>query len=148
MVNSDMIVEVVFDDKFTFMGKNGKLDNATMSYTPFGPGMETFLDIQVEYVNGLSTGESGFTGKTLFPDKDGSQNSPNGNIIVVVHKNLSPLGAAEMYSHEANGHALLYILNGGDHDGASHHFEGSTDTNMILREMILESRKETISNMQ
>ncbi len=58
--------------------------------------------------------------KTLFPDKDGIQNSPNGNIIVIINKNLSPAGAAENYSHEANGHALLYILNGGNHKGASH----------------------------
>jgi hypothetical protein len=32
-------------------------------------------------------------GKTLFPDKEGIQNSPNGNIIVIVNKNLSPAGA-------------------------------------------------------
>jgi hypothetical protein len=33
-------------------------------------------------------------GKTLFPDKEGIQNSPNGNIIVIVNKNLSPAGAS------------------------------------------------------
>lgn len=66
----------------------------------------------METVNGISTGETGFTGKTLFPDKDGMQNSPSDNIVVIVHNKLSPMGAAEMYSHEANGHGLLYIRNG------------------------------------
>lgn len=37
MVNSDMMVEVVLDDKFTFMGKDGKLGIATMSYCSFDP---------------------------------------------------------------------------------------------------------------
>ena len=101
-------------------------------------------------MGGLSTGESGFMGKTLFPDKEGIQNSPNGNIIVIVNKNLSPAGAAENYSHEANGHALMYILNGGDHKGASHQpVKGQwIEGNKPLMEMIINSKKETIKNMQ
>ena len=91
-------------------------------------------------------------GKVLFPDKDGMQNSPNGNIVVIVNKNLSPAGAAESYSHEANGHALLYILNGGDHKGASHQAGDGLcsggDRNKTLVEMIINSKKETIKNMQ
>ena len=101
-------------------------------------------------MGGLSTGESGFMGKTLFPDKEGIQNSPNNNIIVIVNKNLSPAGAAEIYSHEANGHVLLYINNGGNHKGASHQpvDGGWIEGNKILMEMIIKSKKETIKNMQ
>ena len=122
LVNSDKIVEVVLDDKFTFMKQDGKSETQTMTYVSFDPkyDLESDKDINGETINGLSTGESGFMGKTLFPDKDGIQNSPNGNIIVIINKNLSPAGAAETYSHEANGHALLYIKNGGNHNGASH----------------------------
>lgn len=154
MVNSDRMVEVVLDDKFTFMGQDGKLGAATMSYYSFDPkyDSESDKDLMGKTMSGLSTGESGFMGKTLFPDKDGIQNSPNNNIIVVVNKNLSPAGAAETYSHEANGHALLYIKNGGNHKGASHQpinglFSGG-EGNKTLMEMIINSKKETIKNMQ
>lgn len=107
-------------------------------------------DLTGETMGGLSTEESGFMGKTLFPDKDGIQNSPNNNIIVVVNKNLSPAGAAEIYSHEANGHALLYIKNGGNHKGASHQPVNGrwVEGNKTLMEMIINSKKETIKNMQ
>ena len=152
MANSDRIVEVVLDDKFTYMGQDGKLGTATMSYNAFDPkyDLESDKDLKGETTGGLSTGESGFMGKTLFPDKDGMQNSPNGNIVVIVNKNLSPAGAAENYSHEANGHALLYILNGDDHKGASHQAElyKDGDGNKTLVEMIINSKKETIKNMQ
>lgn len=62
------------------------------------------------------------------------------------------MGAAEMYSHEANGHGLLYIRNGGDHAGASHNvinLDGKlTETNEPLKIMIIQSRRETINNMR
>jgi len=152
MVNSDRMVEVVLDDKFTFMGQDGKLGTATMSHNEFDPkyDSESDKDLTGETMGGLSTGESGFMGKTLFPDKDGIQNSPNNNIIVVVNKNLSPAGAAETYSHEANGHALLYIKNGGNHKGASHQPVNGrwVEGNNTLMEMIINSKKETIKNMQ
>ena len=48
--------------------------------------LEEDKDLKGETMGGLSTGESGFMGKTLFPDKDGIQNSPNGNIIVIINK--------------------------------------------------------------
>lgn len=152
MVNSDRIVEIVLDDKFTFMRQDGNLETATMSYIAFDPkyDLESLKDLKGETINGLSTGENGFMGKTLFPDKDGIQNSPNGNIIVIINKKLSPAGAAETYSHEANGHALLYIKNGGDHKGASHQpiDEQWIEGNETLKEMIINSKKETIKNMQ
>ena len=98
MANSDRIVEVVLDDKFTYMGQDGKLGTATMSYNAFDPkyDLESDKDLKGETTGGLSTGESGFMGKTLFPDKDGMQNSPNGNIVVIVNKNLSPAGAQKI----------------------------------------------------
>ena len=65
MVNSDMMVEVVLDDKFTFMGKDGKLGTATMSYYSFDPkyDSESDKDLTGGTMNGLSTGESGLMGK-------------------------------------------------------------------------------------
>ena len=152
LVNSDRTVDIILDDRFIFMGSDGRIGTATMNYNEFDPRFDSDndKDLTGETINGLSTGESGFMGKTLFPDRDGSQNSPNNNIIVIVNKNLSPEGAAEVYSHEANGHALLYIQNGGNHNGASHQpIEGQwVEGNERLKQMIISSKKETIINMQ
>ncbi|MCL1937500.1 MAG: hypothetical protein FWF52_03775 [Candidatus Azobacteroides sp.] len=152
MVNSDKTVEIRLNDQFTFARQNGKLGIAKMAYFPFNPqyDSESDKDLTGETIGGLSTGESGFMGKTLFPDREGIQNSPNGNIIVIVNKHLSAAGAAEIYSHEANGHALLYIMNGGDHKGASHQPVNGTwiEGNKTLQEMIINSKKETIKNMK
>ena len=149
LVNSDLIVEIILDDHFTFMDSNGLIGVATMSYYPFDPSFPEDIDVTGSTINGLSTGENGHLGQTLFPDLDGMQNSPNENIIVVINKYLSDAGSAETYSHEANGHALLYILNGGDHFGASHQpiNGGFIEGNTTLRIMIINSKMETIINM-
>ena len=132
------------------MCQDGRLESTTMQYNDFDPqyDLESDKDISGETINGLSTGERGFLGKVLFPDKDGVQNSTNHNIIVIINKNLSSAGAAEVYSHEVNGHALLYIMNGGNHVGASHQTINMFDGNRTLIEMIIKSKKETINNMR
>ena len=144
LCNSSQIIEVVLDDKFIYRGQNGEFGVAKMSYNPFDPD---FVDVNGETINGLSTGESGFMGKTLFPDNEGIQNSPNNNIIVIINDNLSSEGAAETYSHEGNGHTLLYIRNGGNHKGASHQSEKMVEQNYLLKGMIIDSKRETIKNM-
>lgn len=57
-------------------------------------------------------------------------------------------GAAEAFSHEGYGHALLYIRNGHNHEVASHQIKGMQDTNIILVNMILDARRTTINNLQ
>ena len=152
IANSNYMVEVKFADSFTYMKQDCSLGVSTMSYNAFDPqyDLESDKDLQGKTINGVSTGESGFLGKTLFPDKNGVQNSPNGNIIVIINKNLSPAGAAENYSHEANGHVLLYILTGGNRKEASHQPVNGQwiEGNKILMDMIIKSKQETIKNMQ
>lgn len=48
MVNSDRIVEIVLDDKFTFMRQDGNLETATMSYIAFDPkyDLESLKDLK------------------------------------------------------------------------------------------------------
>ena len=148
MVNSNLIVEVELNNEFTYMMRDGNLGVANMSYNKFDPiyDLESDKDKEGNTMSNLSTGESGFLGKTLFPDREGIQNSPNKHIMVIVNKNLSKQGAAEIYSHEAYGHALLYILNGSNHEGASHQpINGSlVEGNLRLKQMITNSKKETI----
>ena len=152
LVNSNTVVEVRLSNNFSYVDQNGTKGTAEMKYYSFDPkyDLESDKDLSGETITGTSTGENGFLGKTLFPDNYGFQNSPNKNIIVIINNNLSQAGAAEIYSHEANGHALLYILNGGNHKGASHQFVRGLclDGNKNLVKMIINSKKETIKNMK
>lgn len=96
-------------------------------------------------VSGLTTGETGFMGKTLFPDLGGMQNSPTGRIEITVNKQLSRTGAAETISHEGYGHALLYVMTAGNRQLASHQAPNAgTELNYLLKNLILGSRRETV----
>ena len=145
LVNDNIIIDFTLSDHFTFMDKEGALGVGLLSYFPPDPFLK---DTGIEYVSGLTTGESGNYGKTLFPDRGGEQNSPNSNIIIILHPSLSIIGAAESFSHEGYGHALLYIRNGGDHQGASHQTKGMQDLNIDLVNLILSARRETINNLK
>ena len=63
-----------------------------------------------------------------------------------INQKLSETGRAETYSHEANGHGLMYIRTG-DRKQSAHQAVGSKEMNIPLRNMIISSRKETIRNM-
>ena len=107
--------------------------------------------LQEEYRNFVSidemtTGETGLLGKTLFPDNDGVQNSTSNNVEVYINLGLSPNGRAEAYSHEVNGHVLLYFRSGYNHKMASHSYIRAIDTNTTLRNLIMKSKIETIKN--
>ncbi|WP_321333075.1 RHS repeat-associated core domain-containing protein [uncultured Bacteroides sp.] len=146
MALSDRILEVKLDDKFTYLDENGDMKTQNMTY----------LGVDADFVGndngkgvGTSTGETGFLGKTLFPDKKGLQNSTNNNVVVIVNSNLSEEGKAQTYSHEANGHALIYISTDGDRSKASHKYaSGGTDLNRYLFYIINKSINETIQNMK
>ena len=144
MVESSMVLNVIVDDKFKYADKNGKEDIATMEY---GGVDKDFCDVTFETL-GVTTGETGFLGKTLFPDRGGLQNSTSNDIDVIVNSNLTELGAAEIFSHEGYGHAFLYMFNGHNHGGASHNTKYGIDKNKILVSRIREARKETVNNMR
>ena len=82
MALSDKIVEVKLDDKFRYRNKKGILCVYPMHYS----GVDrSFVGNNNGRGIGASTGETGLLGKTLFPDSNGLQNSPNNNIIVVIN---------------------------------------------------------------
>ena len=97
-------------------------------------------------IDEITTGETGLWGKTLFPDNVGVQNSTSNNVEVYINLGLSPNGRAEAYSHEVNGHVLLYFRSGYNHKMASHLYIGARDTNTTLRNLIMKSKIETIKN--
>ncbi len=146
MVLSDRTLEVELDDKFTYSDKSGNINEQAMSYLGIDPD---FIGNDNGKGIGTSTGETGLLGKTLFPDKNGLQNSTDNNIKVIINSNLSEEGRAQTYSHEANGHAYVYIKTNGDRQRASHQYTaGNVDLNRTLFELINKSINETILNMK
>ena len=110
---------------------------------------EFYMDTNFESTNGLTTGEMGKFGITLLPGKgkSGVNSSDENSIDIIVNKNFSKVGRAESYSHEANGHALMFVRTR-NRDRAGHRFVGNKETNIALKNMIIESRKETIINFK
>ena len=147
LVNStDYTINVLLDDKFVFKDKDGSISSQEMSYSE---ASSDFVDSTGETINGLTTGESGFMGKTLFPGNQAGQNSPDSNIYLIINKRLSERGRAEVYSHEGNGHALLYVRTKGDYEKSTHHVgAGWVEQNLTLKELIIKSKQETILNMK
>ena len=101
----------------------------------------------IEDFTDTSTGEVGKTGVTLLPSSPKSLvSSLDDNIHIVLSDQLSEEGAAENYSHEGNGHALLYVRYH-DRKISGHQTNGLKETNQLLIHEILQSLKETFDNM-
>lgn len=147
MATSDLWTIVSLDDKYSCVDDEG---NTKPDYQMgYQQDAEIGKDVIGNTIGGTSTGEGGLMGKTLLPGKGTSgENSPNGNIYVIINKNLSAAARAEMYSHEANGHALMY-MNTRDriHSGHITPPKGLIDTNKPLINMIIRSKMETVKNM-
>jgi hypothetical protein len=70
-------------------------------------------------------------------------NSPDNSIKVMVNKNLSEPARAELYSHEANGHALIYVQTGSREKAAHQPPTDGTwrETNIPLLNAIIKSKQ-------
>jgi len=144
LVNSDILTEVSLASSYTYMDNDGNMQTVTMSYQ--GPDPD-FADPTGSSIGGTTTGEAGLMGQTLLPGKGISgANSPDNTIKVIMNEKLSPAARAEIYSHEANAHALMYVRTG-DRVQSGHIIKGSTDTNKPLVNMIRTSKMETVINM-
>ena len=95
-----------------------------------------------------TTGELADLGVTHIPTKEGEKGkssaiNPSG-IHININPQLSPLGAAESFSHEGYGHALMYIIT--QNRSLSVHLPGG-GSNLMLHTKIINARKETIENI-
>ena len=146
LVNSDKTTNVIIANHFTYRTPDMKTGTATMKYLGIEPD---YISNDITSISTPTTGENGFLGKTLFPDLDGYQNSPTNDINVIIHSDLSDIGAAQMFSHEAYGHAYFYIITNGNHQQSSHQYEdGNKDLNTALVEWIRKVMNETLKNMK
>lgn len=145
LAKADYITDFILAKEFTYKNKDGVIGTKALSYSPYGESMLE-RDTDFQFVSGLTTGEGDSYGKTLFPDNDGIENSPDEKIYVYIVEELKGVGRSEGLSHELYGHALMYILTGGNHYESSHKIDGCTDTNRVLRNYIFEARKTTVKN--
>ena len=145
LVNSDLIINVVLGTEIQAQNNNGQLYVEKLSYTGFD---EYFIDSEFQITSGLSTGETGKFGLSLLPGKGSSEvNSIDEKIYVLIHTSLSTIGRAEAYSHEANGHVIMYNRTR-NREASAHQAINFTENNIPLKQLILKSRKETVYNMQ
>jgi len=139
LVNSETMITVDLATQYNYIDASGNPGTSEMPYSPADEYSD--FDLDGSTMSGLSTGESGFMGKTLFPDLNGLQKSPDGTLKIIINSNLSTAGRAEMYNHEANGHAKIYIESGGNREAASHQPIGMKETNIMLSRAIKDSKK-------
>ncbi len=147
LVESDYDIQVTTLDKTRYVS-NGKTD--IERFMPVEV-LEDFKDTEFTTSTGNTTGETGNLGITYMPTNGGSgkadADNPN-SIHININPSLSPTGAAETFSHEGYGHALIFVESGGDRNRAVHHFVGSRDTNLELVEKSISARKETVKNIE
>lgn len=146
-----VIVEIFLSKSFSWKIGSAYTDNPDNKDLPnpypMNLGAKMKNPAPKEYVDDITTGETGLWGKTLFPDNDDVQNSTSNNVEVYINLGMSPNGRAEAYSHKVNGHVPLYFRSGYNHKMASHSYIGTTDTNTTLRNLIMKSKIETIKDI-
>jgi len=120
LVASDITINVTLTaQNVTYADNDGNL--LSMSMPSLGTDPD-FADPNFQYVNGTVDGDTGRGGVALLPGQGTSGvNSPDNAIHVYVNADFTKLGQAEMYSHEANSHALMYIRTG-DRSKSGHVF--------------------------
>ena len=147
------LVKSDYDIYITTLKSTKYVNDGRISIERFLPveKVESFIDTDFTSCSGNITGETGNLGVTYMPANGGlgksDADNPN-SIHVNINPSLSPTGAAEAFSHEAYGHALIFVESGGNRNRAIHHYQGSHDANLELVNKSISARKETIKNME
>lgn len=145
LVCSNIVTNVISEsEQYQYRNASGNIITARLGKIEYD---EDFKDETPTKPLGLTTGETGKYGITLLPGNGTSGvNSIDDNIYVITNNQLSPLGAAQSFSHEAYGHAYIYV-NTKDRALSGHHLiEGGFDTNRVLTARTITAILETITN--
>lgn len=140
LVNDNRIFEVSVTDKIIYKDETGELIERSMG--------EIFLSDDKNGDFGFNTGEEGWMGVTQTPGNAPEKyNSSDDNVKIVVNSGLSTEGQAQMFSHEAYGHAYLYSKGETHVHQIISTSQGFRETNKRLEEAIRRAIEETIKNM-
>ena len=145
IVNSDCTIEVSLSGEYEYFDKKGDLKVTDMASTYSNPEIEASFKLNVPEFpfNGpysLSTGETGILGVTEMPEVSVDHRSTNNNVRVIINNRLSSQGRAENLAHELYGHAFLYVTT--RDVSLSSHSPGNVETNMVLKNRIVNAQNE------
>ena len=141
LVNNNQVFEVNVSNKMTYKNEKGSLIDLDM-------GPITLTDDKHGSF-GFNTGEEGWQGVTQTPGNNPDKyNSPNDKVKIVINSGLTLEGQAQIFAHEAYGHAFLYSTGRAHTHQVKNTSEGFKETNKILLDAIVRAIKETIENMK
>ncbi|MCE7058077.1 RHS repeat-associated core domain-containing protein [Algoriphagus sp. AGSA1] len=145
LVNSDRTTEVSVASEYKYKDDNGeiKIGNSKVSYINeleemyqvYGGAYSKEQLKEMGYKD--ETRRNGMVGITLLPGED----SPNGNIMVIIGAGQKKEDEAETTAHEAYGHAYFYVV-GKD----PNHGQNRNKDNQELENQIKERQKEAKKN--
>ena len=145
MANNEMNVTVNIADEAVFINNTSDSDQVSMELHEFDIVPKSAV-LDGNDVGSTMLGEKGRNGLTLLPDSKAAAQSLSSNVEVYVASDLSPFGKSEILSHEFYGHAFLYTLTK-NVKAAVHNIVGGRDCNTVLKNNILDSKKETVKNI-
>ena len=146
LVNNDCVIEVSVSSSYDYIGKDGNVCTNNEFNLYQLATYDDMTDLLGVTSNLLSTGETGCTGITQYPEASAIYPSTNEHVKVHVNSQLSAQGRAETFAHEFYGHAFIYATTS-DVEASSHHYEtGSIDRNELLQKRIINAKRETIMN--
>lgn len=146
LVNSPLQIDVTSLSSTEYI-KEGNRNNEVFNPVEI---LEDFKDTEFTSCSGNTTGETGNLGVTYMPTKGGAGKGPvkENSIHININPSLSPTGAAETFSHEGYGHALIYVRTNGDRNMAVHYYlAGCKEGNRLLVDYTIRARKETVKNI-
>ncbi len=148
LVESSILIEVTTLTKTTYMS-NGEIGTESFNEVDI---WDDFADVDLQRCQANTTGECGNLGVTYMPAKIGEHGKIDAKNPNSIHININPflssIGAAETFSHEGYGHALIYVETNGDRERAVHQPKGFKETNRELIDKSIKARKETVENMK
>ena len=146
LVNNDCVIEVSVSSSYDYIGKDGNVCTNNEFNLYQLATYDDMTDLLGVTSNLLSTGETGCTGITQYPEASAIYPSTNEHVKVHVNSQLSAQGRAETFAHEFYGHAFIYATTS-DVEASSHHYEtGSIDRNELLQKRIINAKRKTIMN--
>ena len=103
LVNDPLLVNVCVDNTFYWKqglkDSDGRSNPDFMRVVDFNPLYDDLPD-PLNNIEDVSSGQTGFTGKTLFPDLSGAQCSPDNSVYVIINKDLTESARADAFCHE------------------------------------------------
>ncbi len=137
LVDDKKVHNVAVVDKFPYKSESGEVKSKDFGPVTTGGPKKSLTG---------TTGEEGFLGVTVLPEKGSYYGSLDNNVSIYINSGLSELGQAEIFSHEAYGHDVLFTEGKPDGHNPKYIGDGFKETNLPLAKKIKAAILETTIN--